>query len=187
MTTTATESRTSTWNIDPAHSTIEFSAKHMMITTVKGRIADVRGAIVVNEADPSKSHVEVEMDAKSLDTRSEQRDQHLRSGDFLDVENFALITFRSKRIEGASQTPGAEFTVVGDLTIRNVTKEITLDATYEGRGKDPWGGERVSFSADAKIDRREFGLTWNAALEAGGVLVSNEIKLHLEVQAVKAA
>src|SRR4051812_27600405 len=109
MTTTTAESTTSTWNIDPSHSTIEFSAKHMMITTVKGRIADVRGAIVVNEADPTKSHVEVEMDAKSLDTRSEQRDQHLRSGDFLDVENHAHITFRSKRIEGASLTPGAQF------------------------------------------------------------------------------
>ena len=187
MSTTATEATTSTWNIDPAHSTIEFSAKHMMITTVKGRIADVRGTIVVNEPDPAKSHVEVEMDAKSLDTRSDQRDQHLRSADFLDIEKFAHISFRSKRIEGASLRPSATFKVVGDLTIKDVTKEVTLDATYEGRGKDPWGGERVSFSADTKIDRREFGLTWNAALEAGGVLVSNDIKLHVEVQAVKAA
>lgn len=187
MTATATQASTSTWNIDPAHTTIEFSAKHMMITTVKGRIADVRGAIVVDEQNPSKSHVEVEMDAKSLDTRSEQRDQHLRSADFLDVDKFAHVTFRSKRIEGATAKPGTEFKVVGDLTIKDVTKEVTLDTTYEGRGKDPWGGERVSFSADTKIDRREFGLTWNAALETGGVLVSNEIKLHLEVQAVKAS
>ena len=187
MTSTAPEAAVSTWNIDPAHSTIEFAAKHMMITTVKGRFADLRGAIVVNESDPSASHVEVEMDAKTLDTRSEQRDQHLRSGDFLDVEQYPHVTFRSKRIEGARARPGSEFTVVGDLTIRGVTKEVTLDATYEGRGKDPWGGERVSFSADTKIDRREWGLTWNAALEAGGVLVSNEIKIHVEVQAIKAA
>ena len=187
MTSTATETAVSTWNIDPAHTTIEFSAKHMMITTVKGRIADVRGAIVVNESDPAASHVEVEMDAKTLDTRSEQRDQHLRSADFLDVDTYPQVTFRSKRIEGARARPGREFTVVGDLSIRGVTKEVTLDVTYEGRGKDPWGGERVSFSADTKIDRREWGLTWNAALEAGGVLVSNDIKLHLEVQAVKAS
>jgi polyisoprenoid-binding protein YceI len=187
MSTAAAETKVTTWNIDPAHTTIEFSAKHMMITTVKGRIADLRGAIEVNESDPSASHVEVEMEAKSLDTRSEQRDQHLRSADFLDVEKWAHITFRSKRVEGARARPGSEFKVVGDLTIRDVTKEITLDASYEGRGKDPWGGERVSFSADAKIDRREWGLTWNAALETGGVLVSNEIKLHVEVQAVKAS
>ena len=187
MTATATQATTSTWNIDPAHTMIEFSAKHMMITTVKGRIADVRGAIVVDESNPSRSHVEVEMDAKSLDTRSEQRDQHLRSPDFLDVDKFAHVTFRSKRIEGASLKPGTQFKVVGDLTIKDVTKEVVLDTTYEGRGKDPWGGERVSFSADTKIDRREFGLTWNAALETGGVLVSNDIKLHVEVQAVKAS
>src|SRR6476660_9252561 len=123
MTATATQAPTSTWNIDPAHTTIEFSAKHMMITTVKGRIADVRGAIVVDESDPSKSHVEVEMDAKSLDTRSEQRDQHLRSADFLDVDKYAHVSFRSKRIEGATAKPGAEFRVVGDLTIKDVTKE----------------------------------------------------------------
>jgi polyisoprenoid-binding protein YceI len=187
MSTAASETAVSTWNIDPAHSTIEFAAKHMMITTVKGRIVDLTGAIEVNESDPARSHVEVEMNANSLDTRSEQRDQHLRSGDFLDVEQWPHITFRSKRVEGAKARPGTEFTVVGDLTIRDVTKEVTLAATYEGRGKDPWGGERVSFSADTKIDRREWGLTWNAALEAGGVLVSNEIKLHVEVQAVKAS
>lgn len=187
MTATATQATTSTWNIDPAHTTIEFSAKHMMITTVKGRIADVRGAIVVDESNPSLSHAEVEMDARSLDTRSEQRDQHLRSADFLDVDKFAHVSFRSKRVEGARPTPGSEFKVVGDLTIRDVTKEVVLDTTYEGRGKDPWGGERVSFSAVTKIDRREFGLTWNAALETGGVLVSNDIKLHIEVQAVKAS
>jgi polyisoprenoid-binding protein YceI len=186
MSTTAAETTTTTWNIDPAHTSIEFAAKHMMITTVRGRIVDLRGAIVVNESNPGASHVEVEMEAKSLDTRNEQRDQHLRSADFLDVDKWAHVTFRSKRVEGARARPGTEFKLVGDLTIRDVTKEVTLDVTYEGRGKDPWGGERVSFSADTKIDRREWGLTWNAALEAGGVLVSNEIKLHIEVQAVKA-
>lgn len=178
---------TTTWTIDAAHSTAEFSAKHMMITTVKGRIAEVRGALVVDEAHPERSTVEVELDAASLDTRSEQRDGHLRSPDFLDVERFPTITFRSRRVEGARPRAGASFRVVGDLTIRDVTREVTLDATYEGQGTDPWGGTRLSVSATTTLDRRDFGLTWNAALEAGGVLVSNDIRIHLEVQAVKAA
>ena len=186
MTTATSPTQTSTWNIDPAHTTIEFSAKHMMITNVRGRIADVTGTLTIDEAQPERSSAEVVMTAKSLDTRSEQRDQHLRSADFLDVERFDTITFRSRRIQGASTKEGTTFKVVGDLTIRDVTREVTLDATYEGRGKDPWGGERVSFSADTKIDRREFGLVWNAALETGGVLVGNDVKIHLEVQAVRA-
>ena len=183
--TTAT-TPTTTWTLDAAHSAAEFSAKHMMITTVRGRIAELRGTITLDEAHPDRSTVEVELDAASIDTRSEQRDAHLRSGDFLDVERFPTITFRSRRVEGASLREGTPFRVVGDLTIRGVTREVTLGATYEGRGRDPWGGERMSFSADARIDRRDFGLTWNAALETGGVLVSNEIKLHLEAQAVRA-
>ena len=186
MTATATTPTTATWNIDATHSLIEFSAKHLMITTVKGRLADARGAIVVDEANPDASSAKVEFDAKSIDTRSEQRDEHLRSADFLDVAKFPTISFTSRRVIGASAQPGAEFKVVGDLTIHGVTKEVALDATYEGRGRDPWGGERVSFSADTKIDRREFGLVWNAALETGGVLVSNDIKIHLEVQAIRA-
>jgi polyisoprenoid-binding protein YceI len=186
MTTAATPTATSTWTIDAAHSAIEFSAKHLMITTVKGRLTDARGAITVDEANPANSSATVEFDAKGIDTGSAQRDEHLRSADFLDVATFPTIRFASRRIVGAKAEPGAEFKVVGDLTIHGVTREITLDATYEGRGRDPWGGERVSFSADAKIDRREFGLVWNAALETGGVLVSNDIKIHLEVQAVRA-
>lgn len=184
--TPTTATATSIWNIDASHSAIEFAAKHLMITTVKGRLADAKGTLAIDEASPANSSVKVEFDANSLDTRSEQRDEHLRSADFLDVANFPTITFVSRRISGASATPGAGFTVVGDLTIRGVTKEVTLDAAYEGRGRDPWGGERVSFSADTKIDRREFGLVWNAALETGGVLVSNDIKIHIEVQGVRA-
>ena len=178
---------TTTWNIDPAHTLVEFSAKHMMITTVKGRIADVKGGITVDESNPNRSKVDVELAAITIDTRSDQRDQHLRSADFLDVDNFPTISFTSKRVEGAYASEGDEFKLVGDLTIRGTTREVTLDVTYEGRGRDPWGNERVSFSADTKLDRREFGLTWNAALETGGVLVSNEIKVHLEVQAIRAA
>ena len=187
MSTTATQPQTTTWNLDPAHSLIEFSAKHMMITTVKGRMAEVRGTLTIDEADPDRSSVNVEVDTASIDTRAEQRDVHLRSADFLDVEKYPTLTFRSKRVDGARAAEGDSFKVVGDLTIRGTTREVTLDATYEGRGRDPWGGERVSFSADTKIDRRDFGLTWNATLEAGGVLVSNDIRIHMEAQAVKAA
>jgi len=183
---TSTTSTTSTWTIDPAHSLIEFAAKHMMITTVKGRLADVRGPLTLDEENPDRSTVEVEFDAASIDTRSEPRDQHLRSADFLDVEHYPTVSFRSRRIEGARAAEGGRFRVVGDLTIRGTTREVTLDATFEGQGRDPWGGERVSFSADTKIDRRDFGLTWNAALETGGVLVSNDVKIRLDVQAVRA-
>jgi polyisoprenoid-binding protein YceI len=177
---------TTTWSIDAAHSTAEFSAKHMMITTVRGRIPDVRGTLTLDERDPGRSAVEVTLDVASIDTRSEQRDGHLRSPDFFDVERFPTITFRSRRIEGARAEEGTSFRLVGDLTIRDVTREVTLDATFEGRGRDPWGGERVSFNATTKIDRRDFGLTWNAALETGGVLVSNDVRIQLEVQAVRA-
>lgn len=183
--TTSVRPQTSTWSIDPAHSVAEFAVKHMMITTVKGRIADIRGTITIDEANPDQSTVEVELDAASIDTRAEQRDQHLRSADFFDVEKFPVITFRSRRVEGASLSDGTTFTVVGDLTIRDVTREVVLDATFDGRGKDPWGGERVSFSATTMIDRRDFGLTWNAALETGGMLVSNDVRISLDVQAVR--
>lgn len=187
MTTTASSSpqSTTTWNIDPVHTLVEFSAKHMMITTVKGRFADVRGAITLGNR-PETSSVQVELAAASIDTRSEQRDQHLRSADFLDVEHYPAIRFQSRRIDGAIGEPGSQFVVIGDLTIRGETREVTLEVTFEGQGHDPWGGERVSFSASTKIDRRNFGLTWNAALETGGVLVSNEIKIQIEVQAVRA-
>lgn len=182
-----TNQSTSTWTIDPAHSLVEFSAKHMVITTVKGRISDVRGSVTLDEADPANSKVEVELDAASIDTRTGDRDKHLRSADFLDVEKYPTISFRSSRVDGVPNREGGSFRVTGDLTIHGVTREVTLNAVYDGRGRDPWGGERVSFSASTKIDRRDFGLTWNTALEAGGVLVSNEIKIQLEVQAVLAA
>src|SRR5205807_5561829 len=120
--------------------------------------------------------------AASIDTRTEQRDNHLRSADFLDVENFPAIKFRSTRIEGDSE----EFKLTGDLTIRGVTKEVTLNVTFEGQTKDPWGGERIGFSASGKIDCRDFGLTWNQQLETGGVAVGNEIKIAVEVEAIKA-
>jgi polyisoprenoid-binding protein YceI len=180
MTSTAVAESRTTWTIDPSHTTVEFVAKHMMITTVKGRFAELAGTIVADEADIADSSVEATLQAASLDTRSEQRDAHLRSPDFLDVENYPEVTFRSTAVSGTK----ASFKVTGDLTIRGVTRPITLDATFEGEGKDPWGGTRASFSAHGKFDRRDFGLTWNVALETGGILVSNEVKINIEAQAV---
>ena len=171
-----------TWKLDPSHSTVEFSAKHMMFTTVKGRIADVEGTVTVNGTTPDSATVHATMKAASIDTRTEQRDQHLRSADFLDAENFPDVTFTSTKIEG----PREKFRMTGDLTIRGKTLPITLDVTYEGTGKDPWGNERMGFSANGKIDRREFGLVWNQALEAGGVLVSNDVKIQIDAQVIRA-
>jgi polyisoprenoid-binding protein YceI len=178
---------TTTWTLDPTHTLVEFSAKHMMITTVKGRFGEVSGTITVDEARPERSSVEVEIDVASVDTRSEQRDQHLRSADFFNVEEFPSMSFRGTRIDGGFSAPGDRFRLAGELTIRGITREVVLDVTFEGSGTDPWGGERASYSATGKLDRRDFGLTWNQGLETGGVLVSNEIRLSFEIQAVKAA
>lgn len=185
MSTTTRETTRSTWTIDPVHTQVEVAVKHMMITTVRGRFPDVQGTITVDEEDPGSSGVEVTIDAAGIDTRNEDRDAHLRSEDFLDVEEHPEITFRSTRIEGAHDQPGEPFRVVGDLTIRGETREVVLDATYEGTGEDPWGGTRAGFSASTEIDRRDFGLRWNQALETGGVLVANKVKIELEVQAVR--
>lgn len=172
-----------TWKLDPSHTLVEFSAKHLMITTVKGRITDVEGTIVMDEKNPRNSSVEATLKAVSIDTRTEQRDQHLRSADFLNAELFPEIRFRSTKIEGDKDS----FKLTGDLTIRDVTRPITLDIRFEGQQADPWGGERIGFSGSGKIDRRDFGLTWNQALETGGVVVGNDVKINLEVEAVKAA
>ena len=183
MATTQAPVKSTTWKIDPAHSNVEFAVKHLMISTVKGRFSDVEGEIVIADADPSKSSVVATLKAASIDTRTGQRDDHLRSADFLDAVNFPEITFKSTRITGDA----SEFKVTGDLAIRGVTREVTLDATHEGAGKDPWGGDRIAFSATTKLDRRDFGLTWNQAIEAGGVLVGNDVKVSIDVQAVKQA
>jgi polyisoprenoid-binding protein YceI len=172
-----------TWKLDPSHTLVEFSAKHLMITTVKGRITDVEGTIVMDEKNPRNSSVEATLKAVSIDTRTEQRDQHLRSADFLNAELFPEIKFRSTKVEGDKDS----FKLTGDLTIRDVTRPITLDIRFEGQQTDPWGGERIGFSGSGKIDRRDFGLTWNQALETGGVVVGNDVKITLEVEAVKAA
>jgi polyisoprenoid-binding protein YceI len=176
-----------TWQIDPAHSSVEFAVKHMMFTTVRGRFEDVKGTIEADEQNPDASTVNVEIAAASIDTGSPDRDAHLRSADFLDVENHPTLTFRGKRVEGAMKKEGDTFRVTGDLTIRGTTMEVTLECQYEGTGKDPWGGTRAGARATARIDRRDWGLKWNQALETGGILVANEVRIEVEVQAVKRA
>ncbi|MBL8982641.1 MAG: YceI family protein [Gemmatimonadetes bacterium] len=174
----------STWNIDPTHSTVGFSVKHLMISTVRGRFSDYSATLNLDEAAPANSSLEVTINAASVDTRTEQRDNHLRSADFFDVANHPSLTFKSTKVDGKLD---GDFTVTGDLTIRGTTRPITLKASFEGAGQDPWGNERKAFSASGKINREEFGLTWNQALEAGGLLVSTDVKFELEVQFVRAA
>ena len=171
-----------TWTLDATHTSVGFSAKHLMFTTVKGRFADVEGTVVSHGGDsPADATVRVAMKAASIDTKAEQRDAHLRSPDFLDAENFPVVTFVSTRIDGSLE----RLKLTGDLTIRGVTRPITLDVTYEGGGMDPWGNERIGFHASGKFDRRDFGLVWNQALETGGVLVGNDIKVEIDAQLVK--
>ena len=184
MSTTAATSTRTTWKIDPAHSHIEFGVRHLMISTVKGRFTGVDGTVTLDDADPSFADVDVRIDVATIDTREPQRDAHLRSADFFEAEKYPHITFRSK---GAVSRHGTEFRLVGDLTIHGVTKEVTLDVSEEGRAKDPWGGQRLGFSATTKIKRGDFGLTWNQALEAGGVVVSDDVKVTLELELVKSA
>jgi polyisoprenoid-binding protein YceI len=181
--TTATAAPTTTWKIDPTHSQIEFAVRHLMITTVKGRFGGVEGTVTLDESNPAAAAVDVRIDAATIDTREPQRDAHLRSADFFDVDRFPHITFRSSR---PIERRGSRFTLAGELTLHGVTREVVLDASEEGRGRDPWGGERLGFSAATTIKRSEFGLTWNQTLETGGVLVSDDVRISIELQLVKA-
>ena len=181
MATTAPTTGVTTWNLDASHSTVEFAVKHMMISTVRGRFSDVKATVVADESNPASAQITAELAVASIDTRADQRDGHLRSADFFDAEQFPTITFRSTRVE----RKGDDFRVLGDLTIRGGTRQITLDVTDEGRGRDPWGGERAGFSATTKINRRDFGLTWNQALETGGVLVGDEIRISIDAEFVR--
>lgn len=181
----ATETETTTtWAVDPAHSNVEFSVRHLMISTVKGRFADVKGTVVTDELTPTRAVVDITIGVASIDTREAQRDAHLRSGDFFDAEQFPSLTFHGTRLDGAVN--GA-FKLAGDLTIRGVSREVVLDVTAEGRGKDPWGGERAGYSATTKIKRSEFGLTWNQLLETGGVAVGDDVKITLDLELIKQA
>ena len=173
-----------TWNIDVAHSGINFSIRHMVMSKVRGRFGAFTGSLDLDDTDLTRSAIDVLIDASSIDTGVGQRDDHLRSADFFDVEHFPALRFQSKRIEKV----GADhYRVLGDLTIRGVTRELPLDVEYGGQAKDPWGNQRVAFSAKGSIDRKDFGLRWNQVLEAGGLLVGDKVEIELELQAVKAA
>lgn len=172
----------STYNIDPSHSSASFSIKHMMIAKVHGAFEKMSGKLEYDAKNPLQSKIEVSIDAASVNTREAQRDQHLRSADFFDVEKYPAITFKSTRVEGE---PG-DLKVIGDLTIHGVTLPVTLNV--EGptdEMKDPWGNLKIGASATTKIKRKDFGLTWNAALEAGGFLVGDDVTVQLDVQFVK--
>jgi polyisoprenoid-binding protein YceI len=171
------------WNIDPAHTNVEFAVRHLMISTVKGRFSDVSGHATADESDLSGLKLEVTIKAASIDTRQPDRDAHLKSPDFFDVEKYPTIVFKGSHIKGDHMS---EFELHGNLTMHGVTKPIQLDVTAEGRGKDPWGGERMGYSAKGKIDRRDFGLNWNQALETGGIAVGHDVKLSIDLELVKA-
>jgi polyisoprenoid-binding protein YceI len=162
---TTTQSAVSTWTIDPAHSVVELAVKHMMFSTVKGQFPNVAGTITLDESNLANSSVSAQIDAASITTGEANRDAHLRSGDFLDVENFPSITFESTGVVPR----GNSFVIVGNLTLHGVTQEVTLEAELAGKGTDPWGGQRAGFTASTSISRKDFGLTWNQGLEAGGV------------------
>jgi polyisoprenoid-binding protein YceI len=179
MSTTATIPTTRTWTIDAAHTHVEFAVRHMMVATTKGRFSDVKGAVEFDGVNLSDAKIDVEIGIASVETKQEQRDAHLRSADFFDAENHPAMTFKSKRIT-ADSTGG--FQILGDLTIRGVTREITLSAEAHGMVRDPWGLDRAGFSATGKINRHDFGLAYNQALETGGFVVGADVKITLEVE-----
>jgi len=173
-----------TWQIDPGHSSVSFSARHMMLTKVRGEFEKFSGSVDFNEANPAASSVDVTIDTSSINTKQDQRDGHLKSPDFLDVENNPTITFKSTKVEVVNDTTGK---IYGELTIRGVSKEVVLDTEFNGIAKSPWGTESAGFSATTKINRKDWGLNWNVALETGGWLVGEEITIDIEIEVVKQA
>jgi polyisoprenoid-binding protein YceI len=174
---------TERWEIDSSHSGIHFSVRHLVIAKVRGQFSRWTGAVVVPDGDFTKASVEAVVDASSIETGVADRDAHLKSADFFDVAQFPEVTFKAARV-----TPkGDDLRVVGELTIKGITREVTLDVEQLGQVKDPWGNDRVAFSAKTAIDRKDFGLTWNQVLETGGVAVGDRINLEIEVEAVRQA
>ncbi len=170
------------WTLDPTHSEIAFSVKHMMISKVKGGFNKFDAKIVADPTDLTTAEIEFTIDMASIDTRNEDRDNHLRSADFFEVEKYPSLTFKATSIE---KTDDDEYAVTGDVNLHGVTRQETFNITFEGQGKDPWGNEKAGFSGKTKIKRSNYNLTWNAALETGGVLVGDQITINLEIQAVK--
>jgi len=170
-----------TWNVDPVHSSVEFAVKHMMISNVKGRFRSFEGTVQLDEANPTASSVTAAIDTASVDTSEPQRDAHLRSADFFDVEQFPKMTFGSKRVALVDDTHAK---VIGDLTIRDVTREVVLDVEYEGQIRDAWGKQRAAFTAKTELNRKDFGLNWNKLIETGGVVVGDKVRVTLNIAAV---
>jgi polyisoprenoid-binding protein YceI len=170
------------WKIDSAHSEINFSVRHLMVSNVRGRFERFSGVVNFDEENPQNSSVEVQIEAASINTREPQRDAHLRSPDFLNADQFPYLTFKSKRIEVLDDSHGR---IIGDLTIRDVTREVVLDVVYNGKVKSPFGFTTAGFSASTKINRKDWGLVWNVALETGGVLVGEEINIQIEVELIR--
>lgn len=172
------------WIIDSAHSEVNFTVRHMMISNVRGRFEKFTGTVDFDEANPANTKVDVQIEAASLSTREPQRDGHLRSPDFLDAEKYPYLTFKSKRVN-VIDTQHAE--LVGDLTIRDITREVILDVEYSGMSKSPWGTTNAGFTASTRISRKNWNLNWNVALETGGWLVGDEIKIDLELEIIQQA
>lgn len=173
---------TTKWTIDASHSEIAFTVKHLMITNVKGVFKDFKGTVETTPFGYATALVNAVITPGSINTGSDDRDNHLRSPDFFDVDNFSEMTFKS---EGMKQVEGDQYLMTGDLTIKGVSKTITLNVEFNGLMKDPWGNEKAGFSLNGKINRKDWGLNWNAALEAGGVLVGEEVKITAEIQLLK--
>lgn len=171
-----------TWQVDYSHSDIQFKVRHMMISSVRGRFEEFAAVIDFDPDNMTNTAVEVTIPLKSINTRDDKRDEHLRSADFFDVENHPNMIFKSTRVEQDNERNGR---LIGDLTIRGVTKEVTLDVEYAGMAKAPWGTTSAGFSATGKLNRKEFGLNWNAALETGGVLVGDDVQIAIELEIVK--
>ncbi|MEK6267166.1 MAG: YceI family protein [Planococcus sp. (in: firmicutes)] len=167
------------WTVDTAHSEIGFSVKHMMISKVRGTFTSYEATIEANEEDLQGALIDFKIDVASISTKNNDRDAHLRSADFFDAEQFPHIAFKANEIV----KKGDEYTMTGDLTMKDVTRPVTFDVEYNGKGTNPWGVEVVAYNVDGKVNRKDFGLTWNQALETGGVMVGEDIKIHLEVQA----
>jgi polyisoprenoid-binding protein YceI len=173
------------WSIDPAHTQVEFVAKHMMVTNVRGRFKAVSGTVNIDETNPAASKVDVTFDTNSIETGDEKRDGHLRSADFLEVEKYPTMTFTSKRIEFAAPGKLDSFKIIGDLKIKDVSREVVLDVSNEGTNKTPWGSKVWGFSAHTAINRKDWGLQWNVALETGGWLVGEQVKINIELEVVE--
>jgi len=174
---------TGTWTIDPSHSRLGFSAKHAMVTTVRGAFKDFEGTLVLDGSDPSRSSATVTIRTESFDSGVADRDAHVRGTDFLDVEKFPTLTFTSTKVV----QDGDEYVMSGDLTIKDVTRSVDLTLEFEGSQKDPWGNNRAGFTGGTTISRKDFGLTFNVPLDGGGVLVSDKVKIQLDVSAIKSA